>query len=103
MILQKHCCSATPSSSTVRLLSNQQLRVERQTIKELTREAVMWCLDTSKCIETKDLVDLVMDKKKSSNSENNGKYSESNNKESSPCAIKREQVDVMKVSGLIAT
>ena len=84
-------------------MSNQQLRVERQTIKELIREAVMWCLDTSKCIETKDLVDLIMDKKKSSNSENNGKYSESNNKESSLCAIKRQQVDVMKVSGLIAT
>ena len=63
----------------------------------------MWCLDRSKCIETKDLVDLIMYKKKSSNSENNGKYSESNNKESSLCAIKRQQVDVMKVSGLIAT
>ena len=63
----------------------------------------MWCLDTSKCIETKDLADLIMDKKKSSNSENNGKYSESNNKESSLCAIKRQQVDVMKVSGLVAT
>ena len=84
-------------------MSNQQLCVERQTIKELIREAVMWCLDTSKCIETKDLVDLIMDKKKSSNSENNGKYSESNNKESSLCAIKRQQVDVMKVSGLVAT
>ena len=41
--------------------------------------------------------------KKSSNSEKDGKYSESNNNGSPPYAKKGEQVDVMKVSGLIAT
>ena len=66
------------------------MRRERQTTKELKREAVTLCLDTNKCIEKKDLVDLIMHKKKSSNSEKNGKYSESNNKESSSYAEKRK-------------
>ena len=86
------------------------MRLERQSIKELKREAVTLYLDTSNWIEKKDLVDLIMHKKKSSNLEKDGNYSESNNKESSPKKKKKEkkekkkeQVDVMKVVGLIAT
>lgn len=64
---------------------------------------VTLCLDTSKCIEKKDLVDLIILKKKSSNLEKERKYIESNNKKSSSYAKKKKQVDVMKVCGLIAT
>ena len=49
------------------------------------------------------LVEVADFEKKSSNSEKDGKYSESNNHWSPPYAKKGEQVDVMKVSGLIAT
>ena len=65
------------------------MRLERQTIKELKREAVTLCLDMSKCIEKKDLVDLIILKKKSSNLEKERKYIESSNKKSSPYAKKK--------------
>ena len=65
------------------------MRLERQTIKELKQEAATLCLDTSKCTEKKDLVDLIVHKKKSPSSEKDGKYSESNSKESSPYTIEK--------------
>ena len=65
------------------------MRLEKQTIKELKQEAAILCLDTSKCIEKKDLVDLIVHKKKSPSSEKDGKYSESNSKESSPYTIEK--------------